>query len=43
MLVHCDMPVTTDEMFEFAHLALANLNSRSNCMAAQLKALRKRD
>ncbi|UQY33597.1 phage antirepressor protein [Pseudomonas fulva] len=43
MLVHCDMPVTTDEMFEFAQLALANLNSRSNCMAAQLKALRKRD
>ncbi|WP_244160667.1 BRO-N domain-containing protein [Phytopseudomonas punonensis] len=43
MLVHCDMPVTTDEMFEFAQLALANLNSRSNCMAAQLKAIRKRD
>lgn len=38
MLIPGDLPVSTDEMFEFAQAALANLRMRSDCQAQQLRA-----
>jgi len=37
ILVDGDMPLSTDEMFQVAQLAMGNLHNRSKVMAAQLK------
>lgn len=42
MLIDCDMPVSTDEMFRFASLAMNNLQRRSQVCNAQLRAARSR-
>ncbi len=42
LLVNCDIPVTTDEMFRFAQLAMNNLQRRSQVCNAQLRAARGR-
>jgi len=41
-LVDGDMPLSTDEMFKVAHLAMTNLHSRSKVIAAEVQALRAR-
>ncbi|HCJ30630.1 MAG TPA: phage repressor protein, partial [Pseudomonas sp.] len=40
MLTPGDLPVSTDEMFEFAQAALTNLKMRSDCQTHQLRASR---
>jgi hypothetical protein len=42
MLVDCDMLISTDEMFEFATLALANLRGRSQYATHQMRELRRK-
>ncbi len=42
MLIDCDMPVSTDEMFRFVSLAMNNLQRRSQTCTAQLRAARSR-
>lgn len=40
MLIPGDLPVSTEDMFEFAQAALANLKMRSDCQTQQLRAAR---
>lgn len=40
MLVHSDMPVSTDDMFRFVELAMNNLKSRATVQQHQLRQLR---